>query len=227
VDKQPIRLGTVAARQGVPVTLILIDDHAILRDGLRSLLHAQGDCEVIAEASGVAEGIALTRQLEPDVAVIDISFPVGDGLEAIGRLRGERDVKVIVLTAYDTQEHVRAAMNAGAHAFVAKDTAFEVLLHAVRSAMSLDPGFARFPLGAPSRGSAARQHTASMLKLTLREREILIAVAQGLTSKQIATQLSRSVKTIIKHRSNMMSKLSLHDASAVTRFAIANGLVRP
>jgi DNA-binding NarL/FixJ family response regulator len=212
-----------------PFRLILIDDHAILRDGLRVLLDAERDVELIAEAASVDEGIALVRQLRPDVVIIDVSFPVGSGLEAVAVLRREcESAKIIVLTVYNTPECLHAAMRAGADEFVAKYAPFEVLLRAIRAVISPNECAAHSLRSADVRGaSRVRRRAARIPQLTLRERQVLVGVAQGYTSKQIAAKLERSVKTIVKHRSNMMRKLSLHDASAVTRFAIANGLLSP
>jgi DNA-binding NarL/FixJ family response regulator len=211
-----------------PVELILIDDHAIVRDGLRALLTAS-HFEVIAEAGGVAEGIALAKLLRPEVVIIDISFPVGSGIDAISTLRREcADSRIIALTVHNTPECLHAAIRAGADEFVAKDAAFEVLLSAIRSAISRHEQTAHSLPSARVRGAmTVRQHASSVTQLTRREREVLVGVARGYTSKQIAANLHRSVKTVVKHRSNMMRKLSLHDASAVTRFAIANGLLSP
>jgi DNA-binding NarL/FixJ family response regulator len=219
--------GTVGALHGAQFQFILIDDHAILRDGLRALLDTERDFQVIAEAGTLAKGIALSMQLQPDVVIADISFPEGDGIEAIGTLRREcAAAKIIVLTVHNTQECLRAAMGAGAHAFVPKDDAYEVLLGAIRSAISGQEPTVRSLPSAGLRGALmVRQHGSPIHKLTLRERQVLVGVAQGYTSRQIAAKLGRSVKTIVKHRSNMMRKLDLHDASSVTRFAIANGLL--
>jgi DNA-binding NarL/FixJ family response regulator len=211
-----------------PLSLILIDDHAILRDGLRALLSAERDVELVGEAGTVADGIALVRRLRPDVVITDISFPVGSGLEAIGELRRECDsATIIVLTVHNTAECLRAAMRAGADEFVAKQAPFEVLLRAIRLAFPQnDHAARRLPVSAETRGaSRISRHPALIPELTPREQQVLVGVAQGYTSKQIAAKLDRSVKTIVKHRSNMMRKLSLHDASAVTRYAIANGLL--
>jgi DNA-binding NarL/FixJ family response regulator len=206
---------------------ILIDDHAILRDGLRALLDTERDFQVIAEAGTVAKGIALSKQLQPDVVITDISFPEGDFVEAVGTLRREcAAAKIIVLTVHNTQECMSASMGAGAHGFVPKDAAYEVLLSAIRSAISGHEPTAKSLPSAGLRGALmVSQHGSPILKLTLRERQVLVGVAQGYTSKQIAAKLGRSVKTVVKHRSNMMRKLDLHDASSVTRFAIANGLL--
>jgi DNA-binding NarL/FixJ family response regulator len=210
-------------------TLIVIDDHAILRDGLRALLDLERDFQVIAEASTIAEGVVLSKRLQPDTVIIDISFPEGDAFAAIGTLRREcAGTRIVVLTVHNTQECLTAAMTAGAHGFVAKGAAFAVLLHTMRSAPSGSEQTAQSLPSAELRGALmVRRQASPDLKLTWRERQILVAVAQGYTSKEIAAKLNRSVKTIVKHRANMMKKLSLHDASAVTRFAIANGMLSP
>jgi DNA-binding NarL/FixJ family response regulator len=216
-----------AALRGVTHTLVVIDDHAILRDGLRALFAAESDFEVIADTGTVAGGIALSMQLQPDVAILDISFPEGGGIEAIGTLRRECEgTCVVVLTVHNTQECLHAAMRAGAHGFVAKDAPIAVLLATIRSALSQSERTVRpLPFSRVRGALAVRSHPSPLPKLTRRERQVLVAVAQGFTSKQIAVHLGRSVKTVVKHRSNMMRKLSLHDASAVTRYAIANGLL--
>ena len=221
------RARPIGAPPGAQLTLILIDDHAILRDGVRALLEAERDLEVIAEAASLAEGIALVKRLQPDIAIIDISFPAGNGIEAIGTLRREcEDVTIVVLTVHDTLECIHAAMSAGADEFVAKQAAYQILLRAIRSSTSRNVRTAH-SLGSTRLHAAKskRQPASPMRNLTLRERQVLIGIAQGYNSKQIAAKLERSVKTIIKHRANMMRKLSLHDASAVTRFAVANGLL--
>jgi DNA-binding NarL/FixJ family response regulator len=210
-----------------PLRLILIDDHAILRDGLRALLSAEHDIELIAEAASVAEGIALVKRLRPEVVITDVSFPVGSGLEAVGAMRRDcESATIIVLTVHNTAECLRAAMRAGADEFVPKHAPFSALLRAIRSAIARKDHTAHPLPSADVRGASAKRGGAAPVpKLTLREQQVLIGVAQGYTSKEIAAKLERSVKTVIKHRSNMMRKLSLHDASAVTRFAIANGLL--
>jgi DNA-binding NarL/FixJ family response regulator len=223
------RSAAAGASRAVQITLVLIDDHAILRDGLRALFEAERDFHVIAEAATLAEGIARARQLLPDVAIVDISFSEGDGFEAIGTLRRECEgVRVVVLTVHNTQEALHAAMRAGAHAFVAKDAPFEVLAGAIRSAvLQIEKTVHSLPTAQVHGVLAVRKHSSPLNTLTQRERQVLVGVAEGYTSKQIAMKMHRSVKTIVKHRSNMMRKLGLHDASSVTRFAIANGLVSP
>lgn len=221
--------GAEEAPRLVPTSIVLIDDHAILREGLRALLDAERDFQVIAEAGTLAEGMTLSKRLQPDMALIDISFPEGSAIAAIGTLRRAcPGTGIIVLTVNNTPECVHAALNAGAHGFVAKDVVFEDLLSTIRSVCSWHALTAQsLPSARLQGGLAVRRHDSSAPKLTSRERQVLVGVAQGYTSKEIAAKLDRSVKTVIKHRSNMMRKLSLHDASAVTRFAIANGLLVP
>ena len=204
-----------------PRKLIMIDDHAILRDGLRALMGGLMELEVVGEAADVAAGIELAGRLRPDIVIIDLSFPGGSGIDALDALRTTcPEAIIIVLTVHNNLEYRRAALRAGADDFVAKHAPFEVLLRAIRSAgPGADAaGQLRGTLGAGKSSPAARI-------LTTRERQVLVGVAQGYTSRRIAEKLGRSVKTVVKHRSNMMRKLSLHDASAVTRYAISSGLL--
>jgi DNA-binding NarL/FixJ family response regulator len=218
--------GSAGTRRGVHLNLVLIDDHAILRDGHRLLLAAERDFRVVGEAGTVAEGVDLARLLLPDVVIMDISFPNGSGIEAIGALRREGEaMRIVVLTVHNTQECLRAAMRAGAHGFVAKDATYDVLVAAIRSAIALEEQTISPSPSAGVRGSLTVRKHGVLQQLTARERQVLVGVAQGYTSRQIAANMQRSVRTVVKHRANMMRKLSLHDASAVTRFAIANGLL--
>jgi DNA-binding NarL/FixJ family response regulator len=223
------RAGSSGIAPPGPLRLILIDDHAILRDGLRALFAAERDVELIAEAASIDDGIALAKRLRPEAVIIDLSFPVGNGIDAIVALRREcQGARIIVLTVHNTEECLRAAMRAGADEFVVKHAPFEVLLRAIRSSVSRHERPTHSFPSADARGTSAVGEDASPIsKLTRRECQVLVLIAQGHTSKQIAAKLERSVKTIVKHRSNMMRKLSLHDATAVTRFAVASGLLSP
>jgi DNA-binding NarL/FixJ family response regulator len=203
--------------------VIIADDHTILRQGLRAILDADPDLEVIGEASNVQDALALARCLRPDVVISDVSFENGSGIRTIGQLRREcAGVRVIMLTGHDSEECERAAMKAGAHAYILKDSPIEVLLRAIYStnAEGVDAAVPRLEL--PGRRS---ERPAAIVDMTARERQVLIGVALGYSSKRIAGQLGRSVKTIEKHRFKMMHKLGLHNAAAVTRYAIDNGLL--
>jgi two-component system, NarL family, response regulator NreC len=203
--------------------VIIADDHTILRQGLRSILDADPDLEVIGEASSVQDALALARCLRPDVVISDVSFENGSGIRTIGRLRREcAGVRVIMLTGHDSEECERAAMLAGAHAYILKDSPIEVLLRAIYSASAEGVDAAIPPRELPNRRA---ERPAAIIDMTARERQVLIGVALGYSSKRIAGQLGRSVKTIEKHRFKMMHKLGLHNAAAVTRYAMDNGLL--
>jgi DNA-binding NarL/FixJ family response regulator len=195
--------------------VVLADEHAILRGGLRAMLEAEPDLEVIGEASGVADAIALARCLQPDVMITD-AFDNDSGIRAIGEMRREcASLRVVILTGGSGPESERAAMVAGAHAYIVNDAPIEVLLRAIRAECPADSSARPVPASAE----------ASVAGITARERDVLIGVALGYSSKRIAGNLGRSVKTIEKHRFKMMHKLGLRNAAAVTRYAMDNGLL--
>jgi DNA-binding NarL/FixJ family response regulator len=203
--------------------VVLADEHTILRRGLRAMLEGEPDLEIIGEASGVPDAIALTRCLQPDVVITDV-FENGRGIPAIGQMRRECvGVRVVMLTGCRDQEWERAAMMAGAHAYIVNDSPIEVLLRAIR-AENPDLDLLAIP-AASDRRSTEEPAAAPLAEMTTREREVLIGVALGYSSKRIAGNLGRSVKTIEKHRFKMMHKLGLRNTAAVTRFAMDNGLL--
>jgi DNA-binding NarL/FixJ family response regulator len=203
--------------------VVLADEHTILRRGLRAMLEGEPDLEIIGEASGVPDAIALTRCLQPDVVIADV-FENGRGISAIGEMRRECvGVRVVMLTGCRDQEWERAAMMAGAHAYIVNDSPIEVLLRAIR-AENPDLDLLAIP-AASDRRSTEEPAAAPLAEMTAREREVLIGVALGYSSKRIAGNLDRSVKTIEKHRFKMMHKLGLRNTAAVTRYAMDNGLL--
>jgi DNA-binding NarL/FixJ family response regulator len=216
------------SRPASRLRVVLADDHAILRQGLRAILNAEPDLEVVGEASTVQDAVALSRCVQPDVVITDVSFANGSGIHAIGQLRRECVVvRVVVLTGHNSEECVRDAIAAGAHAYILKDSSVSVLLRAIRSETP-DYGLAATPAHPfqSRRRSTESSADADIAELTTRERQVLVGVALGYSSKQIAGNLARSVKTIEKHRFKMMRKLRLHNAAAVTRFAMDNGFLR-
>ena len=203
--------------------VVLADEHTILRRGLRAMLEGEPDLEIIGEASGVPDAIALTRCLQPDVVIADV-FENGRGIPAIGEMRREcAGVRVVMLTGCRDQEWERAAMMAGAHAYIVNDSPIEVLLRAIR-AENPDLDLLAIP-AASDRRSIEEPAAAPLAQMTAREREVLIGVALGYSSKRIAGNLGRSVKTIEKHRFKMMHKLGLRNTAAVTRYAMDQGLL--
>jgi len=206
--------------------VVLADERTILRRGVRAMLLGEPDLEIVGEANRVSDAIALARCLQPDVVVTDV-FENGSGIQAIPEMRRECvDLRVVMLTGSRNQEWERAAMTAGAYAYVTIDAPIEVLLRAIRA----DSPDIEFPAVSSPAAAAGRPWTEALMEapvaaISAREREVLIGVALGYSSKRIAGNLGRSVKTIEKHRFKMMHKLGLRNTAAVTRYAMDNGLL--
>lgn len=210
--------------------LVLVEDHAILREGLRALLELEPDLRIVGEAANATDAVATIDLVNPGLVITDIALPGGSGIELIGRLRmSRRQLKILVLTAHNSEEYIRAALNAGADGYVLKDATRADLLQAIRAVLSgqtylcssvtakVVSGYLH-PKAEESPDTAAEQ-------VTGREREVLTRVALGESNKIIARALGVSVKTIEKHRANLMRKLTLHNTAAVTRFAIRHGML--
>jgi DNA-binding NarL/FixJ family response regulator len=208
--------------------VVLADDQTILRRGLRAILDAEPDLEVVGEAGNMQDAIALSRRLLPDVVITDVAFSNGIEVQAINQLRREcPGVRVLLLTGHSCQECMRAAMTAGVHGYILKHSPFEVLLRAIRSEGS-EFEYSELPLRATAKHgrSTAPSAKARIAEMTARERQVLIGIAQGYSNKRIAGNLGRSVKTIEKHRFKMMHRLGLRNAAAATRYAMDNDLLR-
>ncbi len=210
--------------------VIIAEDHAILRDGLRALLSSQPDLQIVAEAENGLEAVQVARLHRPSLILIDLTMPLTNGTEAIRRIkRRYPEIKIIVLTIHKTEEYIRAALKAGADGYVLKDDSSSELIIAIRNVLRnkkyLSPGISnRVVIGylaGPNQSSAQGQLTT----LTEREREILKLIAEGKKNKEIAAYLSVSLKTVEKHRSNLMKKLDLHSGPALTAYAFENGLL--
>jgi DNA-binding NarL/FixJ family response regulator len=209
------------------ITIILADDHNIIRHGIRALLTMEADFEIVGEALTGREAVALTEQLSPNVVVMDLAMPLLNGMEAARQIiLNSPDTKVIVLSAYDDKEHVQQAIAAGATGYLLKLTAAQELIQAVRE---VNKGNAYFspqiskrlqdefnPLVLKAQASAA---------LSVREAEVLQLVAEGYVNKQIADELAISIKTVEKHRQSLMNKLDLHCTADLVRHAAAKGIV--
>lgn len=210
------------------IRVLLADDHAILREGLRALLAAAPDIEVVGEASNGEEAIRRTADLRPDVVVMDVAMPGLGGLEATLTIRREQpDTRVLVLTQHENPEYVRRFMRAGAAGYLLKRTAGSELAGAIRAAhhggLVLDPAIARSALTDPAPG--AEGAVATYDQLTSREKQVLKLVAEGLSTKDVAEQLDISVKTAMTHREHLMQKLDLHSRAALIRFALREGVI--
>jgi DNA-binding NarL/FixJ family response regulator len=207
--------------------VVLADAQTILRHGLRAILDAEPDLEVIGEASTMQDAVALSRRLLPDVLITDVAFSNGIEFHALSQLRREcAAVRVLLLTGHSCQECLHAAMTVGVHGYILKHSPFEVLLRAIHSE-GFDYDHSELPLRASARHARAAtpSNKAQIAEMTARERQVLVGIALGYSNKRIAGNLGRSVKTIEKHRFKMMHRLGLQNAAAATRYAMDNGLL--
>jgi DNA-binding NarL/FixJ family response regulator len=213
------------------ITVLLADDHLIVREGLRGLLAAEGDLEVTGEAENGRQAVAMARQLHPRVVVMDIAMPLLNGLEATRQiLKAVPDTKVLILSAHSDEEYVDQVMVAGATGYLIKQTSAHALAGAIREVAK---GNTAFSPAIAKRMQESYQKTpeqAGLSKrkeacLTAREVEILQLIAEGQPNKQIAAELAISIKTVEKHRQHLMQKLHIHDTAGLTRHAMAAGII--
>jgi len=209
------------------VTTLLADDHVLVRQGLRSLLEKAG-FQVLGEASDGREAVALVREMRPQVAIVDLGMPVLNGIDAtyeIIKLAGGA-TKVIILTMYSEQSYVMAALAAGVHGYVLKNRAATSLIEAIHEVMKgntyLSPDVSRSVIE-----TLASDPTPQPEPLSVRERQVLQLVAEGMSTKGIADLLSISVKTAESHRTRIMQKLEIHDTAGLVLYAIRKGIIQP
>lgn len=210
--------------------VLIVEDHTILREGLRSLLSSDPEIEVVGEASNGRDAVRLAATLEPRLILMDISMPGMTGIEAILEIKKRNpDIRILALTVYKTEEYIRETLQAGADGYVLKDATYAELMLAVKAVLSgkiyLSPAISDQVVNGFLGGGRNPQPLSAWDSLTHREREVLKLIAEGHTNKNIAEYLCLSVKTVEKHRSNLMRKLDLHNASTLTAFAIGKGLV--
>jgi DNA-binding NarL/FixJ family response regulator len=210
-------------RTGSAIKVVLADDHQLVRAGVRALLAGLDDVEVVAEASDGDELLGLLETVHPDVVVTDLQMPRSDGIAALRRIR-ERDpaLKVIVLTMDDSVESIRSAIASGANGYLRKDAQAPELATALRTVMVSD---SYFGTGVIQR-LAAPAATGSEL-LTERQLQIVILMANGKSTKEIAFELGISTKTVELHRRRIMEQLQVNDLASLTRYAVRSGLVEP
>lgn len=210
--------------------IFLIDDHQILRQGLKALLDMERDLEVIGGTGDAAAALELVRRKQPDVVITDVALHGKAGLAVISQLRARcPEVPVLVLTAHGTEEYIRAALNARASGYVLKDSSREELLHAIRLVAAGEQYLCRAVAARVVTGylggAGPRRTPGNDDGMTDRERQVLLCIAKGRPNKQIAVDLDISVKTVEKHRANLMRKRSLRNAAEATMYAMRIGLV--
>ncbi|NXY94690.1 response regulator transcription factor [Streptomyces sp. BR123] len=221
-----------APAAGPPARILLVDDHALVRSGVRLILNAEPDLEVVAEAGDGAEAIAAARADSGlDLAVLDIAMPRTTGLQAARELARIRPgLRILMLTMYDNEQYFFEALRVGANGYVPKSVADRDLVEACRAALRDEPFIYPGAESALIRSYLERARSGASLPdrpITDREEEILKLVAEGHTSRQIADLLVISPKTVERHRANMLQKLGLNDRLELTRYAIRVGLIEP
>ena len=213
------------------IRVLIADDHGLMRAGVRALLQATEDIEVVGEAEDGDEAIREVRRLEPDVVLMDVAMPGLGGLEATLVIRKEKpDVKILVLTQYDDREYVTRFLKAGVSGYVLKKAAAGELVAAIRAVerggLVLDPEIARDVVDDKGREHAQEQAEDPYETLTDREKQVLKLVAEGSSNKEIAETLDISVKTAMAHREHLMEKLDLHSRTELIKFALRRGVIR-
>jgi len=213
------------------ITVLLAEDHMIVREGLRKLLEVESDIEVVGEADNGRKAVEMTRELRPDVVVMDIAMPLLNGLEATRQIRQVvPDAKVLILSAHSDDAYIESVTALGASGYLIKQTSAHFLSEAIREVQKGNTFFS------PSISKSLSHHNQKSLdrkgrlkaKVTLlssRELEVLQLVAEGEANKQVAAELGISIKTVEKHRDHLMHKLDIHDTAGLTRYAIAAGII--
>ena len=213
------------------ITVLLADDHQIVREGLRKILEAENDIEIAGEASTGRQAVEAARKFHPAVVVMDIAMPLLNGIEATRQIiEASPETRVLILSAHSDDAYIEKAMAMGASGFLIKQTSSGVLSNAIRE---IEKGNAFFSPSIARR--FRRQHQTGMdrkgrlspvdARLTSREMEVLQLIAEGDANKQIAAELGISIKTVEKHRDHLMQKLDIHDTAGLTRYAIGQGII--
>ena len=212
-----------------PITVLLAEDHMIVREGFRTLLNSEPDIEIIAEAQTGREAVTSAKSLRPDVVVMDIAMPLLNGLEATRQILKELPTaRVLILSAHSDDAYLERAIEFGAKGFLLKQTSAHALALAIREVHRGHDFFAPSVAKGPrrdARSSPRKSGKQAKVQLSSREMEALQLIAEGKANKQIAGELGISIKTVEKHRQRLMEKLDIHDTAGLTRYAIAAGIV--
>ncbi len=206
------------------VTILLADDHTIVRQGLKLILAAHADLQVIGEAANGNQAVELAAKLRPDIVLLDVQMPELNGIEATQKMVAANPrIRILVLSMHKEAVYVRKILRAGARGYILKDAIDTELLSAIRSVANGDGYISPAVSGALN--DKAKDSNDPVGLLSAREREVLLLIAEGKTNKEIATRLNLSVYTVDSHRGKIMEKLNLHSAGELVRFAMKNGLV--
>src|SRR5665213_96223 len=215
------------------IRVVLVDDQALIRTGLKMILESEDDIEIVGEASDGEQGVVTTRQLQPDVVLMDVQMPTMDGLQATGRIVQEASIRsrIVILTTFERDDYVFEALRAGASGFLLKNSPPEELVHAVRVVAAGDallaPSVTRKVIEGFIARPARQSNEAELARLTERETEILQLLATGKSNAELAVHLFVGEGTIKTHVSNVLTKLGLRDRMQAVIFAYESGLIEP
>ena len=213
------------------ITVLLAEDHMIVREGFRKMLELETDLEVAGEAKDGRQAVALVKKLRPDVVLMDIAMPMLNGLEATRQiLKANPGAKILILSAHSDDAYVKNAAESGAMGFLLKQTSSHEVCRAIREVQNGKTFFSpsvsvRLDRLNPKAGSSAMRRDKKAVRLTSREMEVLQLIAEGKANKQIASELGIGIKTVEKHREHLMQKLDIHDTAGLTRYAIGAGII--
>jgi DNA-binding NarL/FixJ family response regulator len=213
------------------ISVLLAEDHTIVRQGLRLLIEAGGDIEIVGEAKTGREALQMTKDLRPEIVVMDIAMPLLNGIQATRQiLKAFPATKVLILSAHSDPEYVDQVVKAGASGYLVKQSSGEVVAKAIREVQKgktfFTPSIAkRLKEDYRKAPDGVGLQKKSTIELTSREAELLQLIAEGQANKQVASELGISIKTVEKHRQHLMEKLGIHDIAGLTRFAIAAGII--
>ncbi|MGD9307885.1 MAG: response regulator transcription factor [Desulfosarcina sp.] len=212
--------------------IFIVEDHRLFREGLKSMLRGRGDVDIVGEAKDGLEAIKKIRKVRPDLVLLDLSMPKMGGISVLKEVKRESvDIRILVLTIHESDQYVQEAFEAGADGYCIKDASRQELMIAVDSVLSgksyISPGISNQVMVGYLAGRKKLKDCSRWDTVTQREREVLKLLAEGNSNKKIGEYLNISVKTVEKHRANLIGKLDLHNVAQLTAYAIEKGLVEP
>jgi DNA-binding NarL/FixJ family response regulator len=214
-----------------PITVLLAEDHMVVREGFRKMLELETDLEVVGEAKDGRQAVGLAKKLRPEVVLMDIAMPLLNGLEAMRQiLKAVPGAKILILSAHNDDAYVKNAIDSGARGFLLKQTSSHEVCRAIREIHDGKTFFSpsvslRLNRLNPQPTGRAGRLNKKTTRLTSREMEVLQLIAEGEANKQIASELGIGLKTVEKHREHLMQKLDIHDTAGLTRYAIGAGII--
>jgi two-component system response regulator NreC len=212
------------------ISVLLVEDHHVVRKGISYLLSLEEDIDIVGEAEDGNEGIKMAKELCPDVVIMDITMPNLNGIDAIKQIKKSiPETKIMIMTMHTREQYIRQALREGASGYLLKESTPEELVNAIRTVhkggVALSPSISRFVLNEYVRQADPKKEVDSLELLTDRERQVLRLIAEGKTNKEIAKCLSISKSTVNIHRTNIMQKLDIHDTAGLVRYSMEKGII--